>query len=227
MTAIACYCAGQDYHHDMLEKYWNWTHGELVLPDLPVLPGSGSAQYDNASGVLMTVTALQDRLPVTRNAIQVGLSQLELAGRFQVIAGEPMVILDVAHNEDSAALLAENLIGQICTGRTLAVCGMLADKEISKTTGSLAPLVDAWYVGGLEAARTAQASDIAQILHEMGVTEVNEYERIEAAWQAARDDSQQADRIVVFGSFHTVGAIIEYLSFDQAQVIEHTSQVLI
>lgn len=226
-TAIARYRLNQEFRHEISDTVWNWLHGQMVIQDLPCPPGAGRAQYDNAAGVLMVLSALQSRLPLDDQLIRTGLSQVELAGRFQVIAGEPMVILDVAHNEDSVALLAENLDGQICTGRTLAVCGMLADKEIGKTTGKLMQLVDAWYVGGLDAARTAQASDIALILQQTGASDIKDFERIESAWQAARDDAQRADRIVVFGSFHTVGAIIEYLSFDQAQAVEQTGQVLI
>jgi dihydrofolate synthase/folylpolyglutamate synthase len=207
-TAQSSYQLNVDYFHTTDENVWSWNYVDSSISDLPLPPMAGSAQLDNAAGVLMAVHSLQHKLSVSRDAIRQGLAATELAGRFQVIAGDPVVVLDVAHNEDSAALLAENLARQPVQGRTLAVFGMLGDKDIGAIIPGLSDCIDAWYVGGLDAARGASAEDLARSLEASHVQNVSQFSRIEAAWEAAKAVAGKGDRIVVFGSFHTVGAII-------------------
>jgi dihydrofolate synthase/folylpolyglutamate synthase len=214
-TARASFFLGPHFSYEKQDDHWHWIHGDHGIDGLPP-PGTGQAQFNNASGVLMAIAILQDRLTVTDADIRKGLAEMKLAGRFQVIDGEPKVILDVAHNEDSAALLADNLSSDDCAGRTLAVCGMLADKDIDAAMEKMVSLVDHWYTGGLDAARSASGEELARILVRNGATDVSQFNRIESSWAAARADASGDDRIVVFGSFHTVGAIISIFPSDNA-----------
>jgi dihydrofolate synthase/folylpolyglutamate synthase len=65
-------------------------------------------QLVNAAGVLAALQALRERLPVTAQAIRLGLSRVEWAGRFQMLPGQPALVLDVAHNPHAVAALAHN-----------------------------------------------------------------------------------------------------------------------
>lgn len=197
-----------NYAHKTGENGWSWAFREKTITKLSPPPLAGTAQLDNAAGVMMAVHVLQGRLNVNDDAIRLGLEKTEIAGRFQVITGDPVVVLDVAHNEDSAALLAENLTQQLIPGRTFAVFGMLGDKDIDAVISQLSPSIDAWYVGGLDAARSASAGNLARCLLARKVHNVSQFNNIEDAWGAAMEQAGKGDRIVVFGSFHTVGAII-------------------
>ena len=67
----------------------------------------GAGQWHNASAALMTVALLSERFPVAQQAVREGLLTAELPGRFQILPGRPLVILDVAHNRQAAAALAD------------------------------------------------------------------------------------------------------------------------
>jgi len=207
-TALSNFQLNVHYAHKADEDKWSWESADKKLAKLPVPPMAGRAQLDNAAGALMAVQVLQKMLNVSDDEIRQGLDKTELAGRFQVIAGDPIVVLDVAHNEDSAELLAENLSRQSISGRTLAVLGMLRDKDIEAIIPRVSTCIDAWYVGGLDAARSAPAEDLARCLKAGQAENISQFRYIEAAWEAAKADAVKGDRIVVFGSFHTVGAII-------------------
>jgi len=164
----------------------------------------------NAASALMASLLLGDRLPVDKGAISRGLASVYLPGRFQRLSGTPPVILDVAHNPESGRLLAAQLQADPCKGKTHAVVAMLADKDIEGTLTHLAPLVDHWYVAGLDSDRGADPDLLLGILNDrIGAKACYNKVSVRAAYQAAREACADEDRIVVFGSFHTVGAIYE------------------
>ena len=139
--------------------------------------------------------------------IRTGLVIVENPGRFQVLPGRPAVILDVAHNPAAAAALAQNLVRMPRSGRTYAVFAMLGDKDIRGVVEVLKPHIDEWLVSGLEGARGTSAAFMREELARAGVLQsVSCYENVAAAYAQACDMAGQNDRIVVFGSFHTVAA---------------------
>ena len=176
----------------------------------PVLRGAN--QLVNAAGVLAALTALRDRLPVTAQAVRVGLSLVELPGRFQIIPGQPMLVLDVAHNPHSVAALAENLDAMGYYPCTHAVFGAMADKDLAPMLARIAPLVDKWYFTDLPTPRAASAEDLRtrwQALKLRPEVSADAYKSPESALQGAVKAADPADRIVVFGSFYTVGGILK------------------
>ena len=102
--------------------YWSrrGNRGGLAFPAL-----RGRRQLRNAATVFAALERLEHRLPVSAQALRSGLAEVSLPGRFQVLPGEPMVIVDVAHNPAAAEVLAENLAALPRRARTLAVVGML------------------------------------------------------------------------------------------------------
>jgi dihydrofolate synthase/folylpolyglutamate synthase len=168
----------------------------------------GAIQLLNASAALAALDALQQCLPVSPEQIRRGLAVVSLPGRFQLLPGRPAVVLDVGHNPQAAAVLAENLSDLGPCPRTWAVFGMLRDKDIAGVVRMLAGRVNEWFVCTLPPPRGARAEALAQALRQAGVDAVREFENPAAAYTAAHGEAAEGDRIIVFGSFHTVAEVI-------------------
>jgi len=168
----------------------------------------GRIQLLNASAALAALDALQQRLPVSPQHLRRGLAEVGLPGRFQVLPGRPAVVLDVGHNPHAAAVLADNLSDLGPCSRTWAVFGMLRDKDIAGVVSLLTGRVDQWLVCTLPPPRGARAAELAQVLRQAGVDAVREFENPAAAYTAACAEAAESDRIIVFGSFHTVAEVI-------------------
>jgi dihydrofolate synthase/folylpolyglutamate synthase len=154
----------------------------------------------------MLVEALQARLPVPRAAIDGGLRRLALPGRYQRIGAN--LIVDVAHNRESAAVLAAQLRAEPGSGRTLLVLGMLADKPVAEVCAILAPVVDHACCAGLPPPRGLREDRLAGIAADQGL-DASPHPDVAAALTAARAMAGPADRIIVCGSFLTVAAALE------------------
>jgi dihydrofolate synthase/folylpolyglutamate synthase len=190
--------------------YWSWLGRRGALP----WPGlRGAYQLGNAAAALAALDALRERLPVDMGAVRRGLALVELPGRFQVLPGRPALILDVAHNPHAAQRLAENLDAMRAAaggrGRTLAVFAMLDDKDIAGVARALGARIAHWLVAPLRGARGASAERILQALARAGVSApAQSHPEVTSALRGAREIAGPDDRIVVFGSFHTVGAVL-------------------
>lgn len=201
-------CIGREFDYDRTASGWTWRKELRVQAGLPHPAMRGDYQLENAACVLMALDCLADRIPVMLGEIRTGLTHAVLPGRFQTLPGQPIVVLDVAHNIEAARALQRTLVAQPVRGRTLAVCAMLRDKPIAEVASILALQISHWHVAGLGGARAASAADMQAALANAGVTAVTTHASVETAYAAARHDAGTDDRIVVFGSFHTVGAIL-------------------
>ncbi|MEA1890807.1 MAG: bifunctional tetrahydrofolate synthase/dihydrofolate synthase [Pseudomonadota bacterium] len=209
--ATKTFCLNQDYQYKIKSADWCWQQGEQnILSDLP-LPGLyGLPQFNNLAGVLMCLVVLQKQLPVSEQTIRDTLPGISVNGRFQIVKAKPQQILDVAHNPDSMELLAENLNAHPVAGKTHAVVAMLKDKDIYQSLYKIYPSIDYWYIAGLTAARGETAENLRAVLEKLGTNvHVTSFENVEQAWKRACGLANDKDRVVVFGSFHTVGVIIE------------------
>ena len=176
----------------------------------PALPGS--FQLRNAAAVLCVVEALGDRLPVAPAALCRGLQEVHLAGRFEVLPGRPAIVLDVAHNPQAVAGLADNLAAMGRFARTIAVVGMLADKDIAGALGALAGKIDVWLLASLDVPRGAPAEALAAVVAEQQLGgDVEAFVSPAEAFARAAKQAGEDDRIAVFGSFHTVAAVLRVL----------------
>lgn len=200
------YALGEHYGYVVGTDGWSWWGPAVRLEDLPLPALPGSFQVQNAAGVLMALHALGARLPLTVQALREGLLRAHIAGRFQVVPGPVEEIYDVAHNPHGAAALAAALQARPCRGRTHAVCAMLADKDAAGVASALAGQVQVWYLAGLDTVRGQPASALAERMQLPAAPHV--YDEPCAALQAARAAAQAGDRIVVFGSFHTIAELL-------------------
>jgi dihydrofolate synthase/folylpolyglutamate synthase len=186
-------------------KQWRYrgpcgTRGGLPYPAL-----RGEYQLRNAAAALTALDALRDRLPVSMHDIRRGLLETDVAGRFQVLPGRPTVILDVAHNPHAARSLAENLQRMGRFRETVAVFGMLKDKDIAGVVAALKDQVTRWLVADIRERRGASSAQLREALQGAGVTaEVVAFDSVAAAFREACSRAGVNDRILVFGSFLTV-----------------------
>src|SRR5690606_29191016 len=113
--------------------------------------------------------AIRQLLPVTAQAVRTGLAMVELPGRFQIIPGQPTLVLDVAHNPHSVAALTANLDAMGYYPKTHAVFGAMADKDLTTMLLKVAPLIDRWYLTDLPTERAETAAHLQHKLHALQV----------------------------------------------------------
>jgi dihydrofolate synthase/folylpolyglutamate synthase len=187
-------------------RYWGPGGKRNALP-YPAL--RGTFQLGNAAACLTALDTLRDRLPVTAQDVRGGLLQAEVAGRFQVLPGRPQVILDVAHNPHAARALALNLASMPGGGETIAVFAMFKDKDINGVVGAVKQRITHWLVADAEGARGASAEQIEMALTRAGVdVPISRFSDVASAWLAACELAADNDKIIVFGSFLTVAAVM-------------------
>lgn len=214
---------GKDFRFEQKLGEWEFVTGGGKRLTLPYPALRGGHQLYNASAVIAALDTLAHRLPVALKHIRAGLLHAQVAGRFQLFPGEPSVILDVAHNPHAAAGLAGNLENMPCDGKTIAVFAMLKDKDIAGVIEATRHSVDEWLVADIQDARGATAAQLKSELEQAGVaTPVLQFAAPEAAYEYARYTAECEDRIVVFGSFRTVAAILERLNNPQASAMRRT-----
>ena len=205
--------SGRDFNFTGDKQQWAWAgrgrrYAGLAYPAL-----RGANQLLNAAGVLAAFEALRQRVPVTAQAIRNGLAMVELPGRFQIVPGQPALVLDVAHNPHSVAALAANLDAMGFFPTTHAVFGAMADKDLAPMFAKIGPLVDRWYFTDLPTPRAATAAALqAQWEAQPGHRDVpaSTHAGPEEALRAAVAAAEPTDRILVFGSFYTVGGVLTH-----------------
>jgi len=205
---------GRDFGCRRLDLQWQFwgRNGKKSGLAHPALRGAN--QLANAACALAALEALGERVPVAMQDIRRGLAEVELPGRFQVLPGKPAVVLDVAHNPQAARVLAEDLGHQGFFGRTWAVFGMLADKDVAGVIEAMKPRVDRWLACGLEGPRGLSGEGLAERLRAAGVAEVRPFPSPAAAFRQAKESAGEDDRIVAFGSFLTVAQVMRCLAGD-------------
>ena len=203
---------GKDFNFSGDKQQWSWAGRARRYAGMAYPALRGANQLVNASGALAALTALRDQLPVTAQAVRNGLSLVELPGRFQIIPGQPMLVLDVAHNPHSVAALAENLDAMGFYPCTHAVFGAMADKDLAPMLARVQPLIDKWYFTDLPTPRASTGADLKakwQSIPSQPDVTASTHATPEEALQSAIKAANPTDRIVVFGSFYTVGGILK------------------
>lgn len=195
--------------HPQESSLYTGEHARHALP-IPVL--RGNFQLSNAACALTVLECLSERLPLDIGAIKRGLLRVRHPGRFQVLPGRPVTVLDVGHNPHAARALRSSLIALPYAEKRMAVFSMLADKDIDAVLEIIKDQFDCWLIAPLALPRgmTVQALQEKFIQHNIAV--VTAYPDVKEAYQAALSEAGENDRIVVFGSFHTVAEIIDLSS---------------
>lgn len=204
---------GRDFNYSGDRQQWAFGGREQRRNALAYPALRGANQLLNASAALAALESLRDRLAVPQQAVRQGLLQASLPGRFQILPGQPTIIMDVAHNPHAAAVLEKNLGNMGFHPYTYAVFSMLSDKDIESVVRHMAPRIDHWFCAALPGPRglTTEAiqTKVQQILADPTSNspkdvQISGYVTVKDAFAAARSKSNLDDRIVVFGSFLTV-----------------------
>ena len=202
---------GKDFNFSGDPQQWAWRGRGSAYSGLAYPALRGANQLLNASGVLAALTSLRAVIPVTAQAVRNGLAMVELPGRFQIFPGQPQLVLDVAHNPHAVAALTENLDAMGFFPRTHAVFGAMADKDLAAIIKRIGILVDDWYFCDLPTPRAASAQTLQQLWLQTPQASQQKAQMFSdpcLALDAALALASPTDRIVVFGSFYTVGAIL-------------------
>jgi dihydrofolate synthase/folylpolyglutamate synthase len=168
----------------------------------------GKYQLQNSAAVIQVCQLLQQQgLAVSEQAIRSGLETVRLSGRFQIIPGTVTRILDVTHNQQGAENLRDLLQETPHHGKTFAVLAMLKDKDCKAVATALEGVIDHWFVAGLEGQRGMSGKELAQTLSDLVPTKSLEaHDTVADAYETAMRTAKAGDRLLIFGSFHTVEA---------------------
>lgn len=213
------YCRGQDFDWQDspaaagTPSSWNWKSYRSASNNkqrtaLPLPNIRGKHQVDNAAGVLMAIECLANKLPVNQQQVKAGLLSVSILGRFQCLTAATtnvLHILDVAHNEDSIGCLSELLNEFSCDGKTLAVLGMLEDKEHSNALSRITPQISQWFTADLDVPRGMKGADLASVVQGLDSrANTAHFGSVQEAIKAADLEANNKDRVIIFGSFYTV-----------------------
>jgi len=204
------WCIAGDFGFTAHQGQWDYRSkvGSRIALPYPAL--RGAFQLRNASAALAALDILKDRLPVSMESVRRGLVEVQLAGRFQLVSGKPSLILDVAHNPHAAHSLAQNLAGLPPCPHTYAVFAMLRDKDIAGVASAMNQHIDTWLVAGIDIARGTAAGDMERVLQQCPVRgEIKAFSCIAEALRNAYNVAGEDDRIIAFGSFHTVAEVMQ------------------
>jgi dihydrofolate synthase/folylpolyglutamate synthase len=205
------YCIGHDFGYDKQPTGWEWFTGEQRM-HLPPLALKGDHQYRNAASVIFAINTLTDTLPISETAIQQGLSNVQLSGRFQLIDGDIPLLLDVGHNPEAVQTLVDYLITTFPEKRIHAIFSMMKDKDIARVLEIMNPVIHDWFFAPLNNPRTATEELMRRIFSQSPVAKVSfGFTDFTQAYQAATNQAQQGDLLLVFGSFLLVSDCLIHL----------------
>lgn len=201
----------RDFRVELHAQTWNYVGRKVCWPGLQPPGMQGTNQIYNAAIALAALEALS--LPVSVQAIHAGLSKAFLPGRFQVQAGRPVVIWDVAHNPHAAAVLAANLEEMKGYAKTYAVFGAMQDKDLEGIIAQMKACVDVWCLTDLPIERAVSAHKISETLRKAGVgvqqdgKVIKTFSDPKQAFAYAAEQAGEDGRIVAFGSFWVVAGV--------------------
>ncbi len=206
------YILGQDFNYSLSDDCWLWRWDSVIYKHLAHPSQHNSCQIQNAAGVLMVLHALKSKLPIKAGAIEKALENFSFTGRFQVLTQWTQIILDVAHNAQAARTLVHNLEQFPKSGKTYIIIGMLKDKDHVSVLNEFAGIVDYWHTVSILNSRGSDSKILKNELLKLGVTApISEHGTVADAFCKLKNETGEHDRIVVTGSFLSVGDALKYL----------------
>lgn len=202
----------RDYTFVPQGDHWEWRTLNVKIQKLPKPCPYNDYQMQNAAGVLRALRHLHDDYPVSDEAVRKGLTQVQFPGRFQMVPGEIPIIMDVAHNQNAAGILAENIKRLDCKGKIHVLIGMLNDKDHSAVFRELQSIADTWHIVEMDSERKTPCEVLMKELESMGDNKPrHSYPSLGKALRSIRQHARLGDQIVITGSFLTVGAAMRAL----------------
>ena len=198
------------FSHNIYNNYWEWRGMNGTQLKLPLLPLTGDFQYNHASAALQAIEIIDQNILNNMPLLAIGLENVSLMGRYQKCSKHPEVIIDVAHNEDSAVKLFDNL-NQEDKKRTYAVIGLLNDKDAYTLIKPLTPIIEKWFIGTVDSVRGMNSSEIKErVISLVDNDKIACFENMNNAFEAAYGTLYLNDRLIIYGSFYTVAEFMNY-----------------
>lgn len=194
----------QHFSIKIQQNSWQWQGMGRHYSDLPI-PNIPLQNAATAIAALHSLPMLDKQLDL--ELWQDALANVRVPGRYQCFNLPQKVVVDVAHNPDAAQHLLSRLQSDPIKGKTYAVFSALADKDIAGIVQAVAPIIDIWFYAPLTCPRAASMVDLAAALPISAKSDVG----ILAACQRIVVQLKPYDRLVIFGSFFTVGAVLPWL----------------
>lgn len=201
---------GEEFGYHKHANSWQWFAPGFEMQDLPVPLLKGEHQYNNASTALAAVSLLHERLPVSSQALYDGIAKATLSGRFQFVAGDIPIFLDVAHNPQAVLSLRDYIAAEFPGKRIHAVFSMMRDKDILGVIEIMKPIIFQWYVSPLKNSRAATHAVLRELFQQSEIDNVSfDGADFSATLTSARQEAKKEDIILVFGSFFLVSEFLE------------------
>lgn len=204
------YTLSTDFSFQIENTSWNWRLRDKMLQDIsvPHLP------QHSVACALVAAQLLQYSLPVSDQCMRDAASKTILPGRFEVIQDRCTMIFDVAHNQSSAALLAQNLSKKVHHGKTIALFGALSDKDFKSMIEPFTEIVNEWHIFPLETPRATAPECIMEHLKGVNKGACHHHSNVTTMWEQLKERLTPQDRVVVYGSFYTVAAVQQAMKHD-------------
>ncbi|CAM4017113.1 MULTISPECIES: bifunctional tetrahydrofolate synthase/dihydrofolate synthase [Pseudoalteromonas] len=199
------YLSGQQFNFAEYEHTFSWQYqGQQLEFSKPAIPCQNVA-------TALTTLAVLNLLP-DETMIRDCLTNLVVEGRFQQLSREPLVYTDVAHNPESARYLAKKLAQLQDQGfKVHALVAMLADKDKVAVLNELNSVVDTWYLAGLTCFRGDKVENLAKSMEQVQThARIEQYQSVDDALDTVLPQLDEQSILIVFGSFFTVAAAINY-----------------
>ena len=190
---------------------WSLKSKNMSIINIPNLKMIGDYQYNYAAASILALETILPESLVNHNHIKQALSETEISGRFQYISKNPDIIVDVAHNEDAAKSLAEN-IKKIGKSKINVVLGVLADKDVYSIVEPFSSIVDHWYIGTINSERGMNSDEIKYRINSIykNKLSISTYTSVTSAFELAKSEQTNDKLLLVYGSFYTVAEALKY-----------------
>jgi len=203
--------AGRDFDWQVDGDTWSWQGSELQLDELAMPALAGQHQVSNAAAMLALLEAAGDTEILTAENVSAALRDVRLDGRIQEIRNETRWIVDVAHNPAAAEVLGDALVEQAATGKTVAILGMLDDKDVEGVVTPLQPHVDQWIAVAADSPRAISADELARRVANATGAACLVGESLESAIGRAEELTGAGDFVLLTGSFYLVGPALNQI----------------
>lgn len=203
------YQVNDDFKYEAHEVIWSYfgIHKEYQQLSLPLVP------LRNVACALAATEVLAEILPVSAENVAAAMPKIRLRGRFEVLRQKPLIVVDVAHNPESARYLRSKILGLQSKGRLFFVFAALKDKLVIEMTKVFHDVPAKWYLGDLSGlARGLSAQALTGLLATAGIHSCYTFDSVEAALAAALAHCEPCDILVVWGSFHTVAVATQSIA---------------
>jgi dihydrofolate synthase/folylpolyglutamate synthase len=206
-------CLGQQFSYVRNAANWDWFGAVASVAQLPLPAGEGEEQLRNISVALAALESYDPALLADHERLRKVLGALQLPGRFQIVRNEHEWILDVAHNPQAARALRDRLqhLGLPGAKACTIVFGMLADKHAAEFAEPLAEFGNLWITCPTGGSRGTDPEVLRQRIAQVIRAPIVVEKSMTAALDRAKNETPVGGRIIVCGSFLTVGPALEWL----------------